>query len=959
MNVFPYALIRIGGGSYEDLETLHLDQTLSLLKQMTENDQHIVALRDQLVDAIFASVEGIEDERAQKKMINLKRDVFNGRPLSEAKVAFLNEHLGADAPLSDYVAAMAKTAELMTQGEASYKEETTAVRVQLQRLAGTENLRKGLVLSSQSLLKASERYAQRDVKKLKKQHFKTELSLLKYLTRIHGKTSPFSTFTHLAMGQFNESKDADAVFEGNPEAVEAVGHIRLNNYLFKNLCGLLTKHPAWMAWFRLRPNPTLTREEQNYLYLTNSNNVESFQRIPLNPVLDLFWELAAGETGGLRYKDLVAAAGEAVDASPEDLGAYISQLIEYGFLEFNYEVSGINPDWDTAWLKILETWDESIPFLSELISVLKDLREKANRYADLDSNDRITLMEEAFESFRSLFLKIHEDAGLPEEERMTPDERRRAAEKKKEEEADSEEKSEGEDSQESEEEVFKHTTSTAFNLKAEQMFYEDAALPGSIKLNKGALGPLMERMNQLYSALGEFRINLDDQSSIQHYFDGKYKEPVEMLSFYESYYRDFKKPQAEHQAKVDAAKRRKANEQNMSEEEKAKAAEEPTLEELQKEGERFKIPAHDTFRENRNAWLERYAETHGEVDRTQPLDLKLGPVHATNADDYQPEDLRTSYGLFLQPCEVKQEDGSSRVMGVLNANPYGFGKMFSRFLHIFDPAFTNAVRENNIALDPDAELLENCDASIFNANLHPTLMPYEVWMPGSQNSLPPEKHIPITEIRIGKDANGSLELRHGDKKVYVFDLGFQSPRGRSELFQLLSRFSPGRYIGYARLSSKLLESKDKEKEQPEEPQIRHTPRITFEGDMVINRETWIVPVAKLPQRQPLDTDWTYYKRVWDWKTQIGLPDEVFVCINDSRDGKEVDPEKAKKLGRDDYKPQYLSFRNPLLIRLFDKLVEKTPVAIKINEMFPSPDSLLRLGGERYITEFVIQWDTGN
>ena len=72
----------------------------------------------------------------------------------------------------------------------------------------------------------------------------------------------------------------------------------------------------------------------------------------------------------------------------------------------------------------------------------------------------------------------------------------------------------------------------------------------------------------------------------------------------------------------------------------------------------------------------------------------------------------------------------------------------------------------------------------------------------------------------------------------------------------------------------------------------------------------------------------------------------------------LDEAMRKKIGRDDYKPQFLSFRNPILVRLFEKLVEKAPRTLTVSEMLPDTADLAAFGENHYVTEFVVQWDTG-
>ena len=106
----------------------------------------------------------------------------------------------------------------------------------------------------------------------------------------------------------------------------------------------------------------------------------------------------------------------------------------------------------------------------------------------------------------------------------------------------------------------------------------------------------------------------------------------------------------------------------------------------------------------------------------------------------------TSFGIFAQPYQDQADP--ERWHLVFNGSFPGFGKMFSRFLHIFDSSVTNDLRQWNQQLNRDELLLENHDASYFNANLHPPLLPYEIWMPNGNNTLPPDKQIPITDIEV-------------------------------------------------------------------------------------------------------------------------------------------------------------------------------------------------------------------
>ena len=82
------------------------------------------------------------------------------------------------------------------------------------------------------------------------------------------------------------------------------------------------------------------------------------------------------------------------------------------------------------------------------------------------------------------------------------------------------------------------------------------------------------------------------------------------------------------------------------------------------------------------------------------------------------------------------------------------------------------------------------------------------------------------------------------------------------------------------------------------------PRIVYEDDMIVQRKGWFVPKADLPVKEPTDSEWDYFYKLNSWRLSNGIPEEVFVFINPNRWQQVQDPEKTRRLTRDDYKPQY-------------------------------------------------------
>jgi len=976
VKLFPHALIRVAGGHFDELAALECPRIVEAMGKLSALDARIGELRVQVSEAMHAAVPDQSDDNVVRKLVNLRRDIFNGRRVSAEKRGWIRERIEDGGLMDALTEAETARKSLAAEGEGLFAKEIAASRRKLQKLSQSDVLRKGLVLSSQVLLKAADQYAAKDPKSFKKRELKTELSLIKYLTRIHAKTSPFSTFTSLAMAELaNIESDGLVAVDGKPAPV---GHIRLNNQLFKYLFDLFKSYPPYAERIPVRPNPTIYKEAECFLFLTNSNNVESFQRIPLNPVLDLFLDLAGADPNGVPVAALAAKALEAVDAELDAIKGYIGQLLEYGFLEYNIGISGIDPDWDEKLVVLLESWrKEGLPFAAELIETLVDLRAKSRQYAESDADQRIRLLEEAHERFKQVCLAIHEAAGLPESERMTPQELREQQEREKAEKeaAEDEDGGDADDEEEADEaeEIFKHISFTAFRITPEQMFYEDVALSGEFRLDRDAVAVIAETADKLYRELSLYLSKEDSLAEMKQYFREKFEGEVDLLTFYEAFYRDHKKPLAELNKKREEAERKRREAQKEAE---AKASEEEPDAEAG-EGEaaaaagdnadkpaedpemaRFKIAAVEARRELRNAWGKNLAERQlGEAaTEGERVDFDIDMLRAVNKEVENPGFPRPqerSFALFLQFYQEPDEEGRIKTRATVSANPFGYGRFFSRFLHIY-PDATETVREWNRRSEDDALLLEDCDASIFNANLHPPLMPGEVWMPGGQNSLPPERQTPITEIKLRFDPEtDELTLRHKEsgRPIHVFDLGFQGPRGRSELFRMLGLFNPGMYVSWEALTGA---ANDRRRSQDGPYSL---PRIVVEDSLTLQRRQWVFPKDDTPLRKSSDNDWRYFQRVWRWKEKHGLPDDVFVYVTRGRQLENVDPELRKKVGRDDYKPQYISFKSPLLVRLFEKLADKAPTALTVAEMLPAPRHLQKIGGAPCVTELIIQWQT--
>ena len=148
-----------------------------------------------------------------------------------------------------------------------------------------------------------------------------------------------------------------------------------------------------------------------------------------------------------------------------------------------------------------------------------------------------------------------------------------------------------------------------------------------------------------------------------------------------------------------------------------------------------------------------------------------------------------SFAMFLQIAfNHVEKDNLPRAIYVVNGFTFGYGKFFGRFLHLFDKSLQDELRESNRLLSDDVILVENRDASYFSANLHPPLLDYEIWAPGSNNNLELEYRISIHDLNVVlNDSTKKLELRHRVlvKQCRILYLVLETSESRYYLFNFI------------------------------------------------------------------------------------------------------------------------------------------------------------------------------
>ncbi|MEU2712508.1 lantibiotic dehydratase [Streptomyces sp. NPDC007205] len=335
----PRFMARIGGLPYDAVAGLRQPRSADWAERVLALKDRLLTEGALLSDALHALVGATEDERLRRQLLTTRRKVFTGAlPRDGEQIA---DRIGGTpgADLHRWLRLHRELRELLA--EPVVEEELSACRAHLTQLAGRPRLRQGLLLASAVLDEQLGSYLTAGPGPLGKKQRRIERSLLEYVYRSACKTSPFSAFTGVAVGEFRT---------GGPEGF-ALGvdegwsdHTQLNIAVLDRLGELLT------ADERLRPDLPVTlvsgwtsdTDRIRYVRRTvtagDDSVTASFDAVSETMFflrhtggLDVLITLFADGTP-LRYRELLARFAERVAAPAEECDRFLATLLRLGLL---------------------------------------------------------------------------------------------------------------------------------------------------------------------------------------------------------------------------------------------------------------------------------------------------------------------------------------------------------------------------------------------------------------------------------------------------------------------------------------------------------------------------------------------------------------------------------------------------------------------------------------------------
>ncbi|RBM14394.1 lantibiotic dehydratase [Streptomyces sp. PT12] len=822
----PHFVARIAGLPVDAVRRLRAPGARRWADEVLDEGERLASAGRRVGDLLHGLVGGLDDERARRALLRLRREAFNNRvPADQAAASALVNRLdpAVGAALDAWLEGRGRLAEREAAGEALLAAQSARARGELRRLAAGRRLRDGLLLASPALdaqldgwlAAAPPGGSARPGKRARK----IERSLLAYVYRTACKTSPFSSFTSVAPGTF-----APGAGQGPGELCSWgpwVSHPRLNVLALGRIAEAIVADPARRADLPVAPASGWGRDEDRVRYVRRWVTAgDDDTAVTFDAVKDrLFFLRRSGALDRMldffdarpeaRYGELAAWLARSLRAPEAEVEDYLAALLHVGMVRVPTLTVGVH---DTDPLRALrrslrelgrEWADRTAAALDGPLACLA-------RYPAADPAERRALLAE----LRDRLAAIQRDLG--EEQPRVP----------------------------------------------RTVLYEDVVAPAVTAERERWAEALAEPLRAIEPVLPAFDLTLPQRLTFKGFFlarhgiGGRCDDLLRLINdFHEDFFDQY----------LSFAARRKTFD----------AAGEYVPEENWLGLPQLKAldAARSAFVAGMRArWAAFAAPTSGDPGE---LALDAGLLRETAAELAGLDAGPALHSHHVQLAEPRGGGGGPLV--VLNRSYGGLSFPFSRFTHCLGPGLPGALRERAARLRPEGAVFAEVTGGpvTSNLNLHARLTDWEIVCPGETSGAPPERRIRLDELVIEHDeAADRLALRAPRLGVEVIPvyLGYLVPLALPEVPRTLLLLSP--------TSMAPLDVWGGVPEGEPHRGVTRRPRVTH-GRLVLARRSWSAPAGALPLRERGAGEAEWFLGWHRWRREQGVPDRVFATVADS------------------------------------------------------------------------------
>lgn len=723
-------MLRVAGLPIETVRELRCPDSRRWADDVLAAGDELGAAGAVLGDLLHPLIGRSADHGERRRLLKLRRDVFNNRlpqgadaDAALALVAGLDPAVGE--ALADWLAACRRLAARTAQGAGLLAAETARSRAALCRLAGEERLRKGLLLASPTLDTQLDAYVRKtaaapDARPDRKRR-KVERSLLSYLYRTACKTSPFSTFTGVALGEFTGQGSTAGGLEARI-AEEWTSHPRLNVVALRRLAETVVADPVRRADLPVSLASGWGRDDDRVRYVRrwvtagDDDTAVTFDAVKdrlfflrrsgtLERLLGLFEEREA-----VRFGELADWLAADRGAGEEECAQYLQALLDVGMVQVPCLRTEVH---DTDPLRAFQASLRALgrPWADALADRLDAAASCVDRFGEADPVARRVLLDDLRAELRA----VQEDLGA--EHGRVP----------------------------------------------QTVLYEDAAAGQGATLDLEAWAERVEGpLSEVERILPAFDLTLPQRVTFKGFFLARYGQGGrcdDLLKLVHDFHEDF----------FDQYMTFTAGHTSFD-------AEGRYVPEVNWLG-LPQLKALDTARETFVARMRAlWDQSDGEeivVDGSliDEVAAELAPV--------APDFLPMSHHIQLA------DRGDGNPLAVLNRSYGGLSFPFSRFTHCFDGIEERLLRRAEDIRPGGAVFAEVTGGPVTsNLNLHGRLTTHEIVCPGERGTLDPEFRIPLDDLFIGHDEDADRlvlrSVRLGREVIPVY-LGYLVPLALPEL----------------------------------------------------------------------------------------------------------------------------------------------------------------------------------
>ncbi|GIG05103.1 lantibiotic dehydratase [Catellatospora coxensis] len=895
----PFFMLRLAGLPFDTVAPLRFPQTVAWTQAMLEVEQRLREGAPPVLDALEAVISEVAGQTERGRLIEIRRDVYNGRaPRQPAEaIALVGRHAPQAGPaLAGWLAAHDELARIRATGAQILADEQLDRQRHLRELATHPQFRAGLLLSSPSLDRYLPTFLSNPAGPLGKRARRIERSLLEYVYRTACKTSPFSWLTPVGLGRFTQGSGDPLIVETAPEQWRSFP--RLNLAVLGRLGDTLLAEPALRADLPIQVTSGWRNDRNRVRYVRRQRRAgdddaagsmdilqENLFYLTSGTVLTELLETIPDGTS-LTFGELVTRLhdNDPEHRRPADIDAYLVHLLRLGLLVVpQLHIDLHHPDpvrgFRDGLAQLGRGWSAEVCERLDLVSGY--VREYA--HADLDRR------RDLLEAIRGELAEGQHDLGRAEA--TLP----RTV-------------------------LYEDVSLGAGRVTADEAQWREKILPAAAGLSK--ILPVFDLMlPHRLTAKGFFRARFGP--------GGRCTDLVRLVhEFHQDFYDQFLES---------TARRRPFNEQL----------------EYQPQENWFQLAEITALDKARVELVRRMREAYA-AHPDPAADLVLDDDFMDGVAELLPDNINelNPRSFFLHLAEI---DG--RPQAVLNRAYSGLTLLFSRFAHCFadggevEHGLVEGLKATLAQLAPPgavfAELTGGYDTT--NLNLHPSVVPYQLVCPGDVSFRPVAEQIPVDDLVIEDDVEGDrLRLRSQRLGVEVIPvyLGFLMPMALPEVQRILLTFS------YTNMSAIDMWSGT---DQPlGDDEIGGHPRLVYK-DLVLTRRLWKMDPASLPVRGAGQSDADWFLDWNRWARKHGLPRRVFASQDASapavrKPGAPAGPPPSTK-------PQYVDFDSFMSLSLLDNMIKSAGRRVVLTEMLPDAEHLwVRADGNRWVTELTVEID---